>query len=152
MKPLKSLTVITWLLVISSTAGYAQNTYRFGYNASGDRTGREVTGQKSAESTAVISVAADKQEQPDTLTGILNGREVKAYPNPLHGILTVEISLNELTRQLILKIRDPQDSLVTDQPVAREITRIDLGNRTSGNYTLEISSGDEICVWQIIKE
>ncbi len=162
MKPLNSLAVLVWLLVTSCMTGYAQTTYRFGYNASGDRTGREeVTTLKSlavaesagiAKSTDIVTASTDNQIRQDTLKGILDGRVIQIYPTPTQGIFKIEIDLDGLEQQFTMQLRNPQDSLITDQAVVREIISVDLTGQPSGSYSVKIFSGDEACEWEILKE
>ncbi|MGV8091912.1 MAG: hypothetical protein AB2L24_08620 [Mangrovibacterium sp.] len=155
MKPLNSLAVLVWLLIISCITGYAQTTYRFGYNDSGDRTGREEVEQKSAgvtKSADIATALTDNPVRPDTLKGILDGRIIQIYPNPTPGILKVEVDLSGLEQQFTMQIRNPQDSLIADQAVVREITSVDLTDRPLGSYRVKIFSGDEACEWKILKE
>jgi|GEM_PF-3041182 len=155
MKPSNSLSVLVWLLIVFCTEGYAQTTYSFGYNDSGDRTSRQEVEQKGAgiaKSTDIVSISTDKQALPDTLKGILDGRVILIYPNPTQGIFKVEIDLDGLEQQFTIQIPNDKDSLIIDQPIIHEITSVDLTSKPLGSYSIKIFSGDEACEWKILKE
>lgn len=135
--------------------GFSQTIhYHYSYDASGNRYLRvkEITyPRKSAalpkDSTSTLS----KNRMSEVFNDILDNKEIKIYPNPTKGLLTVDIPLGESDRARI-SIFDMQGRGLMDFNNAGTSTDIDLSGQPAGIYLMRIFINNKPSTWKIIKQ
>lgn len=132
--------------LLGSLSGKAQTTHYFEYDAAGNRSSRSILLFKSVniENTDSLSTLKTFEDQIGNL-------KVKIYPNPTQGLLKVEIPVQEEISATIT-VLTIQGALVKKLQVSGAITEIDLRSQSPGVYLMQISIGEAISEWKIIKE
>jgi hypothetical protein len=146
--------MVLLILLLIPTAMYAQ-TYEFtyGYDASGNRTGRTFS-LKSAtipQKDTISSPSELSRAKQEILQDIISDHKIRIYPNPTKGMINIEIPDNENLTALIL-VYGIQGNLILSEKVKGTLTGIDLNNQPPGMYILKISLGDQSSDWKVIKE
>jgi len=111
--------------------------------------GRVVSAQmKNAE---VDSMRAAISRQQEILEDALDGHEIKIYPNPTRGKITVSIAglEKELARVLVFS---PQGRLIADKKFTGPENTVDLSAQPAGMYLMKIVIGGLSTDWKIVKD
>lgn len=147
MKIIRLFIIPILLLLLGNLSGYAQATYSFTYDASGNRLVRSITLLKSASIENKDTLANNQL----TFEDLIGNRPVKIYPNPTKGLLKVEIPFTD-EPSATLKIFSLQGGLVISKDVNSVFTEIDLSNQPAGMYILRIGIMELTSEWKIIKD
>jgi len=134
--------------------GYSQTIhYNYTFDASGNRTYREkvITYPKSAKLPKDSLSSPQKDKVGEVYNDLLDNKEIKIYPNPTRGLLTVDIPLRESDRARI-SIFDMQGRTLMDFNNAGTSTDIDLSGQPAGMYLLRIFINNKPTTWKIIKQ
>jgi hypothetical protein len=124
---------------------FSQTQYGYEYDDSGNRISRQVIPLRSAE-------VKDDQKKEEIYKGALDSLEIKIFPNPTKGTMTVEVPLKDRQDQVQLRIYNMKGVLISFQDVAEEKTTIFLNDQPSGIYIMRISCGKSVSEWKIIKQ
>lgn len=147
---MKTLYLLVCLLVavFASQTAHAQTTFKFTYDASGNRLTRAVIVLKSA-TLSPDSLLAKQAEKPlDDQIGL---QKTRIYPNPTKGMLRID--LPEMTgQQAMIRVYDPSGRQVVQKPAISSGNEVDLSSHPSGAYIMVIHIGQEKKEWKIIKE
>lgn len=147
---MKTIYLLVCLLVavLFSEIAHAQTTFKFTYDASGNRVNRAVIVLKSATLTP-DSLEAKQTEKPlDDLVGL---QKTRIYPNPTKGL--IRIDLPDLTdQQAMIIVFDLSGRQIIQKPALSSGNEVDLSSHPSGAYILIIRIGQEKKEWKIIKE
>ena len=139
---------ITGIIAILSVSGLrltAQNVV-YTYDEAGNRTNRSIIYIEDLRSST------EDTSPPETISGLTSEQEVKFYPNPTRGILTVEILRLSETNPAEIQIIDTSGRTVKHLKTVSLQNTLDLGNLTNGIYLLKITLKDETATWKIIKQ
>lgn len=113
----------------------------YAYDDAGNRICRTISlGLKSAN--------AHQNEFTETIAK----KEVKIYPNPVEGLLSVSISGFDDGIVSELSIYNIAGNLVKRVKITDKLTPLDMSSLSSGTYVLQISINGEKSVWKIVKE
>ncbi|OJU49332.1 MAG: hypothetical protein BGN96_11000 [Bacteroidales bacterium 45-6] len=134
--------VLLFLLLLG--CGIAPAQVSFGYDAAGNRISRTITLARSALVTKTDSVKP--------ATEMLGDMQVKIYPNPTQGRLSVQvIGLPDGTSGT-LGIFSLQGQLLLRGEASSSRTDLDISGQPVGTYILRINVGGKNTSWKIIKE
>lgn len=131
---------------LGSLSGKAQTTHYFEYDAAGNRITRSILLFKSANIENTDSLSNLK-----TYEDLIGNLKVKIYPNPTQGLLKVEIPIQEKA-SITITVLTIQGALVKKLQVSGAFTEIDLRSQSPGVYLMQISIGEAVSEWKIIKE
>ncbi len=152
---MKTITYITLFFVaslFSSTKLYAQTTYyhyRFSYDDSGNREKR-IYIQPVLKKANINNISTKNKEEfivDNTKFG-----EVKIYPSPTKGNLTVEISHIEAQKVILLVYNLQGKQLLNKTLSISQRTSVDLSRFPAGMYIMKIIADKQSSQWKIIKE
>ncbi|MFV0376511.1 MAG: T9SS type A sorting domain-containing protein [Mangrovibacterium sp.] len=115
------------------------------YDQAGNRTERVIA---LLRSYAEKSVA----EAPQVYEEILAEKEIKIYPNPTRGQLSVSITGMGSTDSGTVLVSDMNGRPLLTKSIQEGLTPIDLSDRPDGYYLLKIVLGTETSTWKIIKQ
>lgn len=120
----------------------AQN-FEYSYDNAGNRTSRYVIPALRSQSILKDSIEqyADK----------ISGYDLSIFPNPTREKVNIQIKSFENVRSAKLEVVDINGRLVYSQPIQNAITTIDLSNRLSGNYFLNIIIDGKASRWKVLK-
>ena len=135
-------TVLFFLLLLG--CGMASAQVSFGYDAAGNRVSRTITLTRSALVTKTDSVKP--------ATEMLGDMQVKIYPNPTKGQLSVEINGLPDGDDGAIRIYSMQGELILEQQVSYSRVNLDISGQPVGTYIMRINVGGKNTTWKIIKE
>jgi hypothetical protein len=143
------LIIIVWFPMIS----FAQTTnLSYEYDGSGNRVLRHVIVLKSTKVTKdSLLMTSTKEKERSALNEKLDNREIKIYPNPTKGMITVDIPLtdNDISR---VSLFDIQGKMIMDYRSAGTTTDVDLSGQPAGVYIMRIILNNKSTTWKIIKQ
>ena len=136
----KSVLLIILLLGITASA-YTQ-TIVFTYDDAGNRTSREMQPGSTLRSAAADSVAS----------GLLAGYNIKVYPNPTYGQVTIEIDNFEIETPLNVVVFDQNNLPVQQKTMKASSIQLDFSTYPSAAwYIIAFILNDERRDFKIIK-
>ncbi|OJU55168.1 MAG: hypothetical protein BGN96_16145 [Bacteroidales bacterium 45-6] len=135
-------TIFLFLLLLSCCIASAQVV--FGYDAAGNRISRTITLTRSALVTKTDSVKP--------ATEMLGDIQVKIYPNPTQGRLSVQVTGLPEGVTGTLGIFTLQGQLLLRGEASSSPTELDISGQPAGTYILKIDAGGKSTTWKIIKQ
>ena len=135
-------TIFLFLLLRSCCIASAQVV--FGYDAAGNRISRTITLTRSALVTKTDSVKP--------ATEMLGDIQVKIYPNPTQGRLSVQVTGLPEGVTGTLGIFTLQGQLLLRGEASSSPTELDISGQPVGTYILKIDAGGKSTTWKIIKQ
>ena len=165
---MKYLYLIILLLSVGSLPLMGQGRVRFAYDAAGNRVRRElVVGSKkpkglrtlSADSTQQTASDLDPRDEADRrhprgrdyVTETIDRGQVRIYPNPTEGELTIEFLGYRPEQRAVLVVYDLFGRVVVRREVASVTTMLDLSAQSAGLYVLHLIVGKDRSAWKIRK-
>jgi hypothetical protein len=145
-----SITLLLALCMISATA--QQYTVRFDYDAAGNRTERwlEVQGLKLSDSLFLEAYLPAAEAEDNELLGMPDGLPTQVYPNPVYGLLTVDMP-GKKAETVPYFLFDPQGKTVLQGEIAQITSNIDLTQLQPGTYYLLLLDGNRQERFKLIK-
>ncbi|MFO7657714.1 MAG: T9SS type A sorting domain-containing protein [Bacteroidales bacterium] len=137
-------TLIVWLLVMITAGVTKSQTIYYGYDASGNRTSRSITLQKSTQQ--------NNQNEQQKFADRLGEQDILIYPNPVKSEVLIEIPSLKADEFAALTIYDQGSRLIYQNEKAQCHTSVNLSDKVAGIYFLIIRIGQETTQWKIIKE
>ncbi|HZL11129.1 MAG TPA: T9SS type A sorting domain-containing protein [Prolixibacteraceae bacterium] len=123
---------------------YAQDVI-FHYDNAGNRIERVI----ELKSAYIVKSAVVEQQ---VFEEILAEREIKIYPNPTEGQLSVSIRNPESLPEGTITVTDMNGRTILTKRIETELTPVDLSARPAGYYLMKIVLGTETSTWKIIKK
>lgn len=133
------LFAFSWCMTLQM---FAQNTIRYGYDNTGNRTNREIVLTKSK--------SAQQAQKVLTYTENFQTKEIVITPNPTKGFINVKISKIDKDGGQIA-IYELSGKLIAKSDALPKGNIIDISTQPDGTYLLQISIKKEISTWIIIK-
>lgn len=137
------LLIFIALPLVTCTSASAQVS--FGYDAAGNRISRTIVLAKTLTKAATTDSIKPFTEMQGEL-------QVKIYPNPTKGKLTVEITGSTRDVAELVAIYGIQGQLLLQQAASSSHTDLDISGQPAGTYILRINAGQKTTYWRIIKE
>jgi YD repeat-containing protein len=135
--------ILLFTLLLGAIMVSAQVT--FGYDAAGNRISRTIVLANSLAKTATT-------DSIPPATEMLGEMQVKVYPNPTKGQLSVEINGLPDDTGGTIRIYTLQGQLILEQPVSYSRTSLNIGGQPVGTYVMKITAGEKNTTWKIIKQ
>ncbi len=135
-------------VVLSMWAGLDICAQRIKYTY--DNAGNRLTRQK--EIVVQARGALSDEEEPSVYEEELSETKVTIYPNPTRGMLKVDISGVEKFENARISLYDLTGKLLQQWAGISQSNEIDLSERTSGMYIMQVAYNGKISSWKIIKE
>jgi len=141
--------LMLWVLVSFISPGFTQTkTFAYEYDDSGNRKERKLILLKT---DMVAQQTEYSQEQEKVFEEELNGFNIKIFPNPTKGNLTVQVTcLGERVGQIM--VFNSLGVLIMDKKIATHSESINLIDQPSGIYFMTILVDGNTTQWKIIKE
>lgn len=113
----------------------------YAYDEAGNRVKREI----------VLQTRAAEEFTNESYSEMLNDRDIRIYPNPTEGQLTVEITGDGACRFDIYNISG-QQVLTTNSGPGR--VALDISSQPKGLYILRVTTenGGDSSTWKIVKK
>lgn len=136
----KKITLLGILLSTIFCSSFGQNV-SYAYDEAGNRVKREI----------VLQTRAAEESTNESYSEMLNDRDIRIYPNPTKGQLTVEVT-GEGTCQFDIYNISGQQVLTTQSSSIR--VSLDISSQPNGLYILRITTGEggHSTAWKIIKK
>lgn len=149
---MNKFTTISALLLLYLLFGYlpciAQTkVFEFTYDASGNRTKREYIQLKSGSISSEEGLRQEQKIHED----VLNGYDIKIYPNPTKGRVTVHIA-GIADKKAGIYLYSLQGKLIKTSVFTGPENIVDLTGQPPGLYVLRITVEGENSEWKIIKD
>ena len=139
--------LLVLMLAASSSALAQTKVFEYTYDASGNRTQREFIQLKSA----AVPGGESLSEEQKILEDALEGHEIKIFPNPTKGMITVSIAGLDKEPARVL-IFSPQGRLIADKEFTGTENTVDLSAQPVGIYLMKIVVGQLSTDWKIVKD
>jgi hypothetical protein len=138
--------IILCALLLVEVVAYCQTTkVEYAYDAAGNRTSRQI-----------VTISAKSTFLHDTIAlaeGTMGGLNFKIFPNPTHGVLTMDISNLNNDQKVNYFVTDMKGRTMIKREVKYSTTfKIDLSEFPAGIYILSAIIGEQRKEWKIIKE
>lgn len=134
--------LLSVLGIICHSAASPQ-TIGYGYDSSGNRISKEIVVEKKK---------TQKYASDEYVMEFLSKKEVRIYPNPTDGRMTIEIPGYEKGDTGKACIYSMSGTLVKTCDIADTVTHIDITNCANGLYILTINLNGGKSTWKIIKK
>lgn len=149
---MKKITLSLLISVIAlSCLAQVEVTHTYDYDAAGNRVSRTVLeiSNKSLKSDCHQDSAWDS-EQNQHYEEFIGKNSVKIYPNPTHGMVTLQFEkpIDNSYYQLF----GLSGQLLSEARITETTTTIDLSKYQTGVYMLTISLNEKKETWKIIKK
>ena len=168
------------VLCLTVSFASAQTSISYTYDASGNRTHRTIV-MKSPEMTPPpqdstenviddeedpFAIVQDTENEDETLhetnnnkktqqevyTDALSETLITIYPNPTRGLLTVKFTNMPQDAVSNITLFDMQGKIIKQQRSLSDENRLDISAQPTGTYIMQISVGDEVVSWKIVKQ
>lgn len=131
------------LQVNGKTTSKENSNILYSYDADGNRIKREI----------ILAKLSSTLIQPEILQDKVAERNIKIYPNPTYGQLSVEFDKVDDIKNCTITI----NSMNTGEQILRKkgvfpVTDIDISNQPFGIYTMLIDIDGEYTSWKILKK
>jgi len=134
------------LLLMMANIDLSAQTVEFRYDASGNRTARDVI---YLQSTSTDSTNAKKAEVFNDLLGVT---KITISPNPNGGRFSVKIENYDLESPAQLFLYSINGTMIYETQKLSMLNEIDISKRENGAYILSLIIGDTKKTWIIIKQ
>lgn len=125
-----------------SCLAWSQTKVEFLYDNAGNRTSRQIVNLNSAFLSDSIEISKE----------IIGEREIRLFPNPTAGVLTMDIANLKSDESIIVLVTDMAGKVLLRQVQKSANFKIDLTSQPKGFYILSSTIGNERKEWKIIKE
>ena len=152
------LTIILGLLFLQN---FAQNKIEFTYDAAGNRINRQfvpglvrkdttvktlpqsmdsllITGLDLPEDTITKQTTTLTEEKEQVFKTWIGEQNVAIYPNPTQGYLTIGLKNFDEVKSCSVEIVDMNGRVVYQSSTAQRVYSVDLSNRATGNYYINL--------------
>lgn len=138
---MKKKTIALGLLLATFPCLSSGQNVSYAYDEAGNRVKREI----------VLQTRAAEKSTNESYSEMLNDRDIRIYPNPTEGQLTVEITGDGACRFDIYNISG-QQVLTTNSGPGRVV--LDISSQPKGFYILRITTGNDgdPSTWKIVKK
>jgi 2',3'-cyclic-nucleotide 2'-phosphodiesterase (5'-nucleotidase family) len=146
--------VIISILAFLSFNSFSQNI-EYTYDAAGNRTARFVIPPAPAQAEAQDSSdtnSYNNEQEPEVYKDFLAEKELRIYPNPTRGKLTIEIVNYNLNEIGTLQVFDMAGRLIKSENNISERMQVDITSQPAGSYIMVIVIGKEKSERKIIKQ
>ncbi len=144
---MKKNTLTLIAIAVTAIVAHAQSSVplEITYDAAGNRTVRKVL---------QLSFATGVNNNSDTSYYVdqLQTMQLKVYPNPTKGEISVKINGLEDRTERNIRIFDFQGRILYEKSSTEQHLDIDLSAYPTGNYIIEIVANNEHTSWKVIKE
>lgn len=141
------------LLFISlSSLSVSAEQISYAYDNAGNRIKREIV----IDTQAIDEPGTRAFEKPDKddvfYSEIISEKEIRIYPNPTNGDLSVEITGYEDSDICSFLIFDMSGGMILSTKADSPVTRLDITGKPNGMYILNIDVNGRQSSWKIIKK
>lgn len=140
----KSVLISFLLLSMLAANIYAQDV-NYHYDNAGNRIERVIE-LKSAQ------IAGSEAIEQQVFDEILGEHEIKIYPNPTDGFLSVSISSSVNLPEGRIILTDMNGRTILTKQIETGLIAIDISGQPVGFYIMRIDLGTETTSWKIIKK
>jgi len=136
---------------------------KYSYDTSGNRTLRkmqEINMSTTSSSSSMLkssTVGTGTSEMATTefpkYEDVLQEKKITIYPNPTRGMLRVDISGSDISKDARIYLYNIQGMLITQLTGISETNDLDISSQPEGTYVMRIMlDKNNISTWKIIKE
>jgi hypothetical protein len=143
--------VVTFLLFIFPYHGLTQNTIKYSYSNSGNRTARHVIFFNSAKAASDTSAQNLKSKQ-NAFEETLGTQKIIIYPNPTQGKLVIDIQGYKTGTGTSLYLYNLTGKALYSKSPADSSNPLDVSGYPQGTYILKVTLGEKVSEWKIVKE
>lgn len=155
MKTITKRILTSWLLISATLVTVRAYEVSYAYDNAGNRIKREILIDTQAEGETENdgTRSSDKNNGENRFCSeTLSGKEIRIYPNPTDGDLSVEITGHEDSDRCTFRIFDMSGRQVVSATADSPVTRVDLTGKPAGMYVLDIVLNGKRSSWKIIKK
>ncbi|WP_423128610.1 T9SS type A sorting domain-containing protein [Gaoshiqia sp. Z1-71] len=142
---MRKIVLIGFILLCTFGASLSAQDISYHYDNAGNRTERVIELR-----SAYVSKSAIQEQQVFEET--LAQQEIKIYPNPTEGMLSVSISNPGNLPEGTITLTDMNGRKILTRRIENGLTSVDLSSHPAGYYLMKITLGAETSTWKIIKK
>ena len=150
MKRLSLLIFLIGMIVYGFAQGTLPRTYD--YDNAGNRILRTTVRLRQAVAAEADTIFADvsNSKQEPYYEEIVGENNVKIYPNPTKGMVTLQ--LGKPVKAGLYRLSDLSGKLLSDGTITNPIVTLDLSRYENGVYLLTLTLDGQTDTWKIIKQ
>lgn len=142
------------LLIGINVYGFAQSTLprTYDYDNAGNRILRTTVPLRqaiAADSDTIFADVSNTKQEP-YYEEIVGENNVKVYPNPTKGMVTLQF--DKPVKTGLYRLSDLSGKLLSDGTITNPIVTLDLSRYENGVYLLTLTLDGQTDTWKIIKQ
>ncbi len=137
--------IIGFLAVLLCIATHIDAQVHFAYDSDGNMTQRRVV---------IVSSKVDKNN-PQIINPVFDNVEeqkITLYPNPTKGVFQIGVTQLDSKKKNLAVLYSLNGIKLIELNLSSDLTSVDLSEKPSGVYLLDIYLGEKISRWKVIKE
>ena len=150
-------TAIGWKDFVNIVAIENLAKISYSYDASGNRTSRKTITMSSMVSSSIRSASISETEvavaEIPLFEDVLAEKKITIYPNPTQGMLQIDITGEEISRDARIYLYNMSGKLIHQLTGISASNHLDISSQPAGVYIMRIMlDNNNISSWKIIKE
>lgn len=152
-KRINILLVLVILCTAISLKAQNEAVVRYTYDGNGNRITRTLQFRRleDPKGEATKNDAAAECSTED-MTGHFAAADITLFPNPTYGHFQVKVERMDGNSPIHAIITTLAGAVINERQIADGLNNFDIGTQPAGIYFLRLTSGQETCVWKIIKQ
>ena len=111
-----------------------------------------ITGLDLPEDTITKQTTTLTEEKEQVFKTWIGEQNVAIYPNPTQGYLTIGLKNFDEVKSCLVEIIDMNGKVVYQSTSAQRVYSVDLSNRATGNYYINLRVNGQIGSFVVVKE
>ena len=152
-KRINILLVLVILCTAISLKAQDNATVRYTYDGNGNRITRTLQFRRLEDPKGEApDDDAARRNAPEDLTEHFSAADITLFPNPTYGHFQVKVERMDGNSPIHAIITTLAGAVINERQIADGLNDFDIGTQPAGIYFLRLTSGQETCVWKIIKQ
>lgn len=152
-KRINILLVLVILCTAISLKAQNEAVVRYTYDGNGNRITRTLQFRRLEDPNgdATKNDAAAECSTED-MTGHFGAADITLFPIPTYGHFQVKVERTDGSSEIRALVTTLNGAVLDDRQLIDGLNNFDIGTQPAGIYFLRLTSGQETCVWKIIKQ
>ena len=152
-KRINILLVLVILCTAISLKAQDNATVRYTYDGNGNRITRTLQFRRVEDPEKDASKDESGMENTSQdLTGHFAAADITLFPNPTYGQFQVKVERTDGSSEIRALVTTLNGAVLDERQLTDGLNDFDIVRQPAGIYFLRLTSGQETCVWKIIKQ